>query len=251
MCNTRHLAQYFHLSITYLAEIVATLHHILVLLTDEETITPKETFVGFMEKYKENDLGKSYDYRKNILITVEENDKAGRNVCILPEADEELGDTIALDKHRLVGLHHLHCRAHNAALIGFRGFNFNSPVEISIGSLTGPPTGISTGEGKEDNSNLIPGHSELISSGYLGCFLECNSAWHLKPTKLKKANKQISNSIMVDPYLYGKLQAGCRRDSDSIDPKVLLTHLIKEVPIDNRLEKLVAFLWYTAHGYND
>jgi hypothetical protein len=124
-------------------------------------------------------------------------------------------------------------------------------VEINTNNLLGPPTGISTVDGKQDTLNSIPGHSKLISSGYLACFLECNSAWHLKPAELKKAHRQISKSFMIDPYLYGKLQAGCGPDPDNIDPKALLTHLLEEVPIDHRLDNLVDFLWATAHGYND
>jgi hypothetical protein len=127
----------------------------------------------------------------------------------------------------------------------------NNPVEINTSNLFGPPTGISTVGRKEDNFNLIPGHSELISSGFFASFLERNSAWHLKPAELTKANKQINKSFMIDPYLYGKLQAGCGPDPDNIDPKALLTHLIEEVPIDHRLDKLVGFLWATSHGYND
>jgi hypothetical protein len=191
---------------------------------EDESTTAKETFVGFMEKYEEQDLGKSYDdNKKNILKTVDEYNGTGHNICILLEEDEDLNGNIAPDNHRLVGLHHLHCRDSDKVLIGFRGFDFNNLVEISTSNLLGPPTGISTVDGKQDTSNSIPGHSELISSGYLACFLECNSAWHLKPAKLKKANRQISKSFMIDPYLYGKLQAGCGPDPDNIDPKALLT----------------------------
>jgi hypothetical protein len=218
---------------------------------EDESTTAKETFVGFMAKYEEQDLGKSYDNKKNILKTVDEYNGSGQNICILLEEDEDLNGNIAPNNHRLVGLHHLHCRDSDKVLVGFRGFDFNNPVEINTNNLLGPPTGISTVDGKQDILNSIPGHSGLISSGYLGCFLECNSAWHLKPAKLKKAHRQISKCLMIDPYLYGKLQAGCGPDPDNIDPKALLTHLIEEVPIDHRLDNLVGFLWATAHGYND
>jgi hypothetical protein len=86
--------------------------------SDDESTTAKETFVGFMEKYEEQDLGKSYDNRKNIVKTVDEYNRTGCNICILLDEDEDLNGTIAPDNLHLVGLHHLHCRDSDKVLIG-------------------------------------------------------------------------------------------------------------------------------------
>jgi hypothetical protein len=58
-------------------------------------------------------------------------------------------------------------------------------------------------------------------------FLDDNSAYHLKPSELEKAKEQIRCSIMVDPYLYRQLQAGCESNLDSIEPKSLLGYLFQ------------------------
>jgi hypothetical protein len=91
--------------------------------------------------------------KKNILKTVDKYNGTGHNICILLEEDEDLNSNIAPDNHRLVGLHHLHCRDRYKVLIGFRGFEFNNPVVINTSNLLGPPKGISTVDGKQDTSN--------------------------------------------------------------------------------------------------
>jgi hypothetical protein len=49
---------------------------------EDESTTAKETFVGVMAKYEEQDLSKSYDNKKNILKTVDEYNGSGQNICI-------------------------------------------------------------------------------------------------------------------------------------------------------------------------
>jgi hypothetical protein len=211
----------------------------------------KQLFVGFMEKYDSKDLGgKNYSYKKNILKMVEDIDKVGKNVCIFLEEDNELGGDINPNQHKLVGLHHLHCSAKEKELIGFRGYDFSSPVVLPPGSLIGPQASINSVVGHKDNPKSIPGYDDLIESDFLYSFLENNTVYHLKPGELKKAKEQINNSIMVDPYLYGQLQAGCGSNLDSIDPESLLTYLMLQDPIEENINKLVSFLWATAKGYN-
>jgi hypothetical protein len=99
----------------------------------------KQQFVGFMEKYDSKDLGKNYRYNTNILKMVEEMDKEGKNLCIFLEEDFELGGDISPDNHKLVGLHHLHCSP-DKDLVGFRGYDFSSPVVLPPSSLIGSQT---------------------------------------------------------------------------------------------------------------
>jgi hypothetical protein len=204
----------------------------------------KQRFTGFMEK----DLGKNYRYNTNILKMVEEIDTAGKNLCIFLEEDFELGGDITPDKHKLVGLHHLHCSP-NKDLVGFRGYDFSSPVVLPPSSLIGSQTGISQVIGHKDNPNSIPGLDNLLESECVFSFLEDNSVYNLKPGELKKAKDQIKCSIMVDPYLFGQLQAGCGSNLDSIEPKSLLDYLFCEEPFEEgEISTLVGFLWATAKG---
>jgi hypothetical protein len=101
--------------------------------------------------------------------------------------------------------------------------------------------------GHEDNPNSIPGLDNLLESKCVFSFLDENSAYHLKPGELEKAKEQIKCSIMVNPYLYGQLQAGCGSNLNSIEPKALLDYLFRKEPFKkDEISTLVGFLWATA-----
>ena len=73
----------------------------------------------------------------------------------------------------------------------------------------------------------------------------------MSPRELTKATNLIEKSIVIDPYLYGQVQEGCRQNTNSIDPVSLLIYLKYSSRIEVELERLISFLCATAKGYND
>ena len=212
--------------------------------------TRAAVFKMYMEGHLKKNEGKKFGQRGKgkLFNLVDKMDLQERNVCILLEEDGN-------PKLGLVGLHHLFCNE-DKQLIGFRGQNFDDPVIISMGNLTGPPGGL---EGVEEQDrydeskciNSLPGSDDLMAADSVQQFVTENPAILLSPRELNKARSSIDQSIIIDPYLFGQLQEVFGPDPGSINPVDALFFLRFSCTTDHKHDRLISFLWASASGYND
>jgi len=225
------------------------------------SIPKKELFAAFLEKkYGDKRLGEAFiAHTKSITCIVDNQNKQGHNLCLLLREDDTLGEEkddkeekrLETPNHALIGLHHLHLDD-EMQLIGFRGFDFSSPVKLSASGLSVSPVGLRGIDENELGTGRVPREEDLHLRTWISIdqFLEENSACNLSRTELQRAQHHIKKGVLVDPCLYGRLLEGIGSDPNLIDSKRLLHFLLTDQPSPKRLDHLVSFLWISAKGYN-